>query len=243
MVHRAGSGASHRSHWTDIAAPLHPDSCAPAAAHIRLVIASPVRLVREGLGASLHDRDGVSVVDAVSLDAQGIARIAAAEPDVILVDLGQTDAVTAARLMRGACPDTKLVAFALDEIDTGVFACAAAGFSSYVPRESSAEELLRALVDAMDGRMRCAPHIAAAMFRRLADFLREARPQASLPPLTVRESEILALAEKGRSNKEIARDLTISCATVKNHMHNILQKLQVSRRGQAVARLRSCRGF
>ena len=243
MVHRAGSGASHRSHWTDIAAPLHPDSCAPAAAHIRVVIASPVRLVREGLRASLHDRDGVYVVDAVSLDAQGIARIAAAEPDVILVDLGQTDAVTAARLMRGACPDTKLVAFALDEIDTGVFACAAAGFSSYVPRESSAEELLRALVDAMDGRMRCAPHIAAAMFRRLADFLREARPQASLPPLTVRESEILALAEKGRSNKEIARDLTISCATVKNHMHNILQKLQVSRRGQAVARLRSCRGF
>ena len=243
MVHRAGSGASHRSHWTDIAAPLHPDSCAPAAAHIRLVIASPVRLVREGLGASLHDRGGVSVVDAVSLDAQGIARIAAAEPDVILVDLGQTDAVTAARLMRGACPDTKLVAFALDEIDTGVFACAAAGFSSYVPRESSAEELLRALVDAMDGRMRCAPHIAAAMFRRLADFLREARPQASLPPLTVRESEILALAEEGRSNKEIARVLTISCATVKNHMHNILQKLQVSRRGQAVARLRSCRGF
>ena len=216
MVHRAGSGASHRSHWTDIAAPLHPDSCAPAAAHIRLVIASPVRLVREGLGASLHDRGGVSVVDAVSLDAQGIARIAAAEPDVILVDLGQTDAVTAARLMRGACPDTKLVAFALDEIDTGVFACAAAGFSSYVPRESSAEELLRALVDAMDGRMRCAPHIAAAMFRRLADFLREARPQASLPPLTVRESEILALAEEGRSNKEIARVLTISCATVKN---------------------------
>ena len=243
MVHRAGSGASHRSHWTDIAAPLHPDSCAPAAAHIRLAIASPVRLVREGLRASLHDRDGVYVVDAVSLDAQGIARIAAAEPDVILVDLGQTDAVTAARLMRGACPDTKLVAFALDEIDTGVFACAAAGFSSYVPRESSAEELLRALVDAMDGRMRCAPHIAAAMFHRLADFLREARPQASLPPLTVRESEILALAEEGRSNKEIARDLTISCATVKNHMHNILQKLQVSRRGQAVARLRSCRGF
>ena len=243
MVHRAGSGASHRSHWTDIAAPLHPDSCAPAAAHIRLVIASPVRLVREGLRASLHDRDGIYVVDAVILDAQGIARIAAAEPDVILVDLGQTDAVTAARLMRGACPDTKLVAFALDEIDTGVFACAAAGFSSYVARESSAEELLRALVDAMDGRMRCAPHIAAAMFRRLADFLREARPQASLPPLTVRESEILALAEEGRSNKEIARVLTISCATVKNHMHNILQKLQVSRRGQAVARLRSCRGF
>jgi two-component system nitrate/nitrite response regulator NarL len=243
MVQRAGFGASDRPHWTDVAAPLHPDSYPPATARIRLVIVSPVRLVREGLGASLHGRDGICVVDAVSLDAQGIARIAAAEPDVMLVDLGQTDAVSAARLLRGACPEAKLVAFALDEIDADVFACAAAGFSSYVPRESSAEELLRALVDAMDGRMRCAPHIAAAMFRRLADFLRDASSQASLPPLTVRESEILALAEEGRSNKEIARDLAISCATVKNHMHNILQKLQVSRRGQAVARLRNCRGF
>lgn len=209
---------------------------------VRLVIASPVRLVREGLVAGLHGRDGVLVVDAVSLDAQGTARIAAAEPDVVLVDLGQTDALAAARLIRSASPEAKLVAFALDEIDARVFACAAAGFSSYVPRESGAEELLRALVDAMDGRMHCAPHIAAAMFRRLADFLRDTGPRAALPALTMRESEILALAEEGRSNKEIARLLAISCATVKNHMHNILQKLQVSRRGQAVARLRTCRG-
>jgi DNA-binding NarL/FixJ family response regulator len=209
---------------------------------IRLVIASPVRLVREGLAASLHGRDGVSVVDAVSLDAQGIDRIAAAAPDAVLVDLGQTDALATARLLRSASPEAKLVAFALDEIDAGVFACAAAGFSSYVPRESGTDELLRALADAMDGRMHCAPHIAAAMFRRLADFLRDTAPRAALPVLTMRESEILALAEKGRSNKEIARDLAISCATVKNHMHNILQKLQVSRRGQAVARLRTCRG-
>jgi DNA-binding NarL/FixJ family response regulator len=209
---------------------------------IRLVIASPVRLVREGLAASLHGRDGVSVVDAVSLDALGIDRIAAAAPDAVLVDLGQTDALATARLLRSASPEAKLVAFALDEIDAGVFACAAAGFSSYVPRESGTDELLRALADAMDGRMHCAPHIAAAMFRRLADFLRDTAPRAALPVLTMRESEILALAEKGRSNKEIARDLAISCATVKNHMHNILQKLQVSRRGQAVARLRTCRG-
>ena len=89
-----------------------------------------------------------------------------------------------------------------------------AGFSSYVARESGAEELSRALVDAMDGRMHCAPHIAAAMFRRLADLLRPSGPRATLPALTCRENEILALAEEGRSNKEIARDLAICCATV-----------------------------
>ena len=91
---------------------------------------------------------------------------------------------------------------------------------------------------AMAGRMHCAPHIAAAMFSRLAGLLREAEPPASLPPLSARESEILALVAEGRSNKEVARRLAISAATVKNHMHNILQKLQVSRRGEAAARLR-----
>jgi DNA-binding NarL/FixJ family response regulator len=69
-------------------------------------------------------------VGAVSLDAQGIARIVAVEPDVVLVDVGQSDAVATARRLRSASPQTKLVAFALDEIDTDVFACAAAGFSS-----------------------------------------------------------------------------------------------------------------
>jgi two-component system, NarL family, nitrate/nitrite response regulator NarL len=238
MAETAGPGSLHRPHWTDVAHSARRNSQMPAIVRIRLVICSPVRLVREGLAASLHGRDGVEVMDAVSLDAEGIARMVAAAPDVVLVDLGQTEAVAAARLVRDARPEAKLVAFALDERDTDVFACAAAGFCSYVARESGAEELLRALVDAMDGRMHCAPHIAAAMFRRLADLLRTADPRASLPALTSRESEILALAEAGRSNKEIARDLAISCATVKNHMHNILQKLQVTRRGQAVARLR-----
>jgi two-component system, NarL family, nitrate/nitrite response regulator NarL len=90
--------------------------------------------------------------------------------------------------------------------------------------------------------MRCAPHIAAAMFARLTNLLREAEPLPSLPSLSQRESEILILADQGRSNKEIARQLSISAATVKNHMHNLLQKLQVSRRGQATARLRAHHG-
>jgi DNA-binding NarL/FixJ family response regulator len=157
----------------------------------------------------------------------------------VLVDLGQTDVAVAARLIKAASPGAKLVAFALDETEDDVLACAAAGYSGYVPRESGAEELHRAVVDAVEARMRCAPHIAAAMFARLAGVLREPGPQPSLPSLSQRESEILALVEQGRCNKEIARQLAISPATVKNHMHNLLQKLQVSRRGQAAARLRA----
>jgi DNA-binding NarL/FixJ family response regulator len=74
------------------------------------------------------------------------------------------------------------------------------------------------------------------MFSRLARFLREADPSKSLPSLTSRESEILALVDQGFSNKGIARQLRISTATVKNHMHNILVKLQVNRRADAAAR-------
>jgi DNA-binding NarL/FixJ family response regulator len=211
------------------------------AAKTRLVIASSIRLVREGLALSLRDRDGLVVVDVVNLDSDGIARIGAIAPDLVLVDLGHTEAAAMARLLKIACSNAKLVAFALAEIDDDVFACAAAGFSGYVSRESGADELYWALMDAAGGRMNCSPHITAAMFSRLSDLLQQRPAQMALPSLTARESEILALAEQGKSNKEIARHLRISSATVKNHVHNILQKLQVARRGEAVARLRDCR--
>ena len=77
--------------------------------------------------------------------------------------------------------------------------------------------------------MHCNPLIAAATFARLAWSQRAFDPQAPLPNLSSRESEILVLVGRGRSNKEIARQLAISVAMVKNHMHSILQKLQVNR--------------
>jgi DNA-binding NarL/FixJ family response regulator len=172
----------------------------------------------------------------------GVQRIADAQPDVVLVDVGQTKTGAAAGLVKAASPGVRLVAFAVDETVEEVFCCAAAGFSGYVPRESRADEVHRAVVDAMQGSLHCTPEIAGAMYNRLAALFRELGPQESLPSLTSREGEILALAEQGHSNKEIARQLRISSATVKNHMHNILQKLQVTRRAQAVARMNAARG-
>ena len=208
---------------------------------IRLAIASAVRLVRESLALTLVDRPDITILNSVNLEPAGIARIAELAPDVVLVDLGHFDVVTVTRLIKVACTEAKLVAFALAEVDDDVLACAAAGFSGYVPRESGADELYGALIDAANGRLRCPPHITAAMFNCLSKLMRQAPARAPLPELTARESAILALAAEGQSNKEIARQLQICSATVKNHMHNILQKLQVGRRGEAVARLRIAR--
>jgi DNA-binding NarL/FixJ family response regulator len=204
---------------------------------IRLVIVSSVRLVREGMAATLRDRRGIVVADAVGLSPPEISRIADAEPDIVLVDIGEVNPIAVGRMIKTVSPGVKLLAFPLDEIDDRVFACAAAGFSGYVARDSGAEGLHRALIDVMEGRMHCAPHIAAAMFNRLAVFLQKSETPEALRSLTSREKEIIALVQQGRSNKDIARRLAISSATVKNHMHNILQKLQVSRRAQAAARV------
>jgi DNA-binding NarL/FixJ family response regulator len=159
MAAVARSDPSHRTHL--VGGVVAYGSSAPHAevsTKIRLTIASPVHLVRDALAAFLHCRDGFVVLDAVDLGPDGIAKITDAEPDAVLVDLGQTDSVATAWLVRAASPRAKLVAFALDETDDRVFACAAAGFSGYVPCESGADELCRALVDAVEGRIRCPAH-------------------------------------------------------------------------------------
>src|SRR5262249_40876140 len=152
----------------------------------------------------------------------GLSCIAREQPDVIVVDIAGGNIVTVATRMRQAYARAKLVAFALAESDADVFACAEAGFSTYLPREGGANELHQAILDAVNGRMHCAPHIAAAMFGRLAHLARPPTVAALPVALTLREGEIIALADQGFSNKEIARRLAISDATVKNHMHNIL---------------------
>ena len=114
--------------------------------------------------------------------------------------------------------------------------CAAAGFSGYVTREASVDDLLRAIRDVRDGGITCSPHIAAAMFNQLSTLLNKPDLADRRSPLTAREQQVLTLSNEGWSNKEIASRLQISPSTVKNHIHSILQKLHVERRGQAVAR-------
>ena len=116
-----------------------------------LVIASAVRLVREGLARSLRGRAGISLLKTVDFSAASLRRIGELRPDLVLVDLSGPDGLRYAATIRDACPAARVVAFAIAEVDEEVFACAAAGCCSYVPREGSAEDVYQAVLDAVEG--------------------------------------------------------------------------------------------
>ncbi len=211
---------------------------------IRLFVASGVRLVREALarGVQTRRRTDIAIVGCAGFAEAETAILSDLRPDVILVDLANHEGLAAAHTLRPLSPASKLVAFSAADTMQDALSCAAAGFSGYVTREASVDDLLRTVRDVGDGRMTWPPHIAAAMLDDIANRRNPPKPGNGAALLTARERQILTLSDEGWSNKEIGCRLEISAATVKNHMHSIFQKLQVERRGQAAARLRGANG-
>src|SRR5262249_39236172 len=120
-----------------------------------------------------------------------------------------------------------------------------AGISAYLTRDSSAEKLVEVVHQSLRGEFACPPRITGLLFRRLASLSAAAHPHFSPgydadspPPLTLRERQIVPLIEQGLSNKEIARSLNIEAATIKNHVHNILRKMNLRRRGEIATQIR-----
>lgn len=121
--------------------------------------------------------------------------------------------------------------------DDEVIRCAQAGVAGYVSRDASLEELAAAVLTVAQGDVACPPHIAGIVLRRLAAAAAGSTPKPD-HPLTLRERQIVALVDQGLCNKEIAARLGVEVSTVKNHVHNLLQKFGAKRRGEAAARAR-----
>ncbi len=203
---------------------------------IRVLVASDVRLYREGLAESLADAPGLDVVGR-STGAESVGRALRLRPDIVLLDLSMDDWSGAVGAIVAGASETRVVVLGVNEVESEVIGCAEAGVSGYVTREASLDELVEVVESVARGEMLCTPRIAALLLRRVAEA---AAPRSSgLERLTPRETEIVDLIEQGLSNKQIARRLSIELATVKNHVHNILEKLEVARRGEAVARVRA----
>jgi two-component system nitrate/nitrite response regulator NarL len=207
---------------------------APRVARPRVVVASGVLLYREGLAASLA-RDGRLEVVARAAAADAMGAVAKLRPDAVLVDASLDDGRALARAIHAAYPAIRLIGFGISGGSSSIIACAEAGFSAFVDSDGTIAHLVGAVLGALRGELTCTPRLAAMLCDRLASLACE-RPAANAS-LTPRERQVAALVVEGRSNKEIAIDLRIGPATVKNHVHNILDKLDVRRRAAIASRL------
>lgn len=204
---------------------------------IRVIIVTDVRLYRDGLEQCLKRIEGVAVAGVSARATDAVAMAAGAMPDIALIDMSMPSSVATVSRLRKIVPETKVVAFAIAGDESDVISYVEAGVAGYVPRDGSIQDLRRAIESVANGEAICSPRVAARAFSRLAR-LSAGRPPAPLSELTPREREVAELIEKGMSNKQIARRLVITLATVKNHVHNVLEKLSVRRRGEVGARLR-----
>jgi two-component system nitrate/nitrite response regulator NarL len=200
---------------------------------IRVLLIGGTRVSRQGL-ALLLARDGRLQVTEHVPGGDCIAG-PSAPVDVIVVETGmhETDDVLAYAL-GGA--DSPMVVLGAPEDEGEVIALAELGVLGFVEREATLDELVASVVGAARGEASFPARIATMLLRRVcSDVPRPRSPDVS--SLTVRERQVVQLIAESLSNKEIAARLGIEVATVKNHVHNILEKLDVNRRSDAVARL------
>ncbi len=218
--------------------PIAPGTGAWGDSARAVVVASDVRLYGEGLKLVLA-ADGRLRVAHIADTAEGVVGcVTTGSVDALLLHAELPDARGALREVRAHSPAIPIVIFGVPERDDDLLDCIEAGATAFVSRDASAQELIETLLSAIRGEPILSPRSAGQLIRRLASRARMAGPVAAADELTSREREIGALLDTGLSNKEIAQRLRISVATVKNHVHRILEKLHVQRRGQAASRLR-----
>lgn len=205
---------------------------------ITVLIICDVRLYREGLGRTLGGHPATAAVHVVSEIQEGLAEIEHWSPEVVLLDTSSPNPTERIEAVLVLAPAARVVAFGVtDEPDT-ILACIEAGAAGYVTRDASLGELTSTVQAVARGEVLCSAEIAGLLSRRVAYLAAERRPSADMTVLTTREREVLALIDQGMSNKEIAKRLRLRLATVKNHVHQVLSKLGVSRRGAAAALVR-----
>lgn len=204
----------------------------------KIFILSDVRLYRDGLVWSLSRPGDFTIVGAAAPGSVVLSMLVEAKVSVLLLDASMPIGLDIVKELRRIAPDIKVVVFAIGETDDELIAYAEAGVCGYVTRDGSIEMLIEAVRRALREELACSLHVGALLFRRLANLSRAEQP-SERAALTRREQEIMRLVDQGYSNKDIARTLHIGLATVKNHVHNILDKLNVHRRGEAAARLRA----
>ena len=193
----------------------------------RLLIIGDIALFREGIENGLARTGQFHIVGSVDV-REALEIVRQEEIDVVVLDTSRRRASSQARQLLDVCPTLKIVAFGIDGIDDAL-ACAEVGVRAFVGENGSVEEITEAARIAAEGLSICPPALTARLLDRLAEIARgsEARRHDRL---TERQDKVARMVAEGLSNKQIARELSISPATVKNHVHAILGKFDLPRR-------------
>ena len=201
---------------------------------IRVLVVHPSRLFREFVAFVLARQEAISVVATVARISEALGDPQRLRADVYIIDLGapSRQGIEDTRKLRSRIPEAKILMTGVGGLESDVLACAESGAGGFLAEEASLGNLCDSLRAVAAGEAICSRKVAGFLFARLAQSAREREQRRILdmPRITPREREIVALIDTGLSNKEIAVRLRIEVQTVKNHVHNVLEKLHVDGR-------------
>lgn len=213
---------------------------------ICVLVAVETRIYQEGIGQVLDGSEKTRAVASASTEAQIMKACAQHTPDVLLLDSNMPDALGITVRVRKQHPDIKLIVLALEACQRQMLAFAREGVAEFLTRGDSLTDLRRCIDAAMSDGFWCSRRVADIILQApdLTHGLLPGEPavreatEGDLASLTPQQVKVLEYIETGMSNKHIARQLNIETATVKNHVHQILQRLGVTSRGEAAATFR-----
>ena len=206
---------------------------------LRILVVDDHPVFRMGMVALLSSLPGFEVVAEAADAEEAVAAACDGDGvDVVIMDLhlGETSGVEATRDIVARRPELGVLVVTMMDDDDSVFAAMRAGARGYLLKGASPEEIRRAVLSVANGEVLFGPGIAARAVSYLAGA--QQRGPTPFPDLTDREREILDLVARGMDNLSIAKRLSVSAKTVRNHLSNILTKLQVADRAQAIVRAR-----
>ena len=203
---------------------------------IRVMVVDDQELFRRGLTMLLAVEPGLEVVGEAGDGAEGVTLAESAAPDVILLDvrMPKKSGIEACLAIKESVPSAKIIMLTVSDEEADLYEAVKSGASGYLLKDSSIEEVAQAIRVVADGQSLISPSMAIKL---IDEFKQMSRPERETGPalrLTERELDVLRLVAQGHSNKEIAARLFISENTVKNHVRNMLEKLQLHSRMEAV---------
>ncbi|HEY2331235.1 MAG TPA: response regulator transcription factor [Acidimicrobiales bacterium] len=205
---------------------------------IRVLIVDDHALFRRGLVQLLLLEDGIDVVGEGGDGEEGVRRAEELVPDVVLMDvrMPRVSGIEATRHLAGALPAARILMLTVSDEEDDLYEAIKAGAAGYLLKEISVEEVADAVRAVMHGQTLISPSMASKLIQEFNHLSRRAEGQRlmSVPRLTEREMDVLKLVARGLTNRDIADDLYISENTVKNHVRNILDKLHLHSRMEAV---------